>query len=1378
MKLVDRARVEAYLAQRPVEAVAAIGPRPPGAAAPLSFAQQQIWLHAQLASGLPLYNEALTIRRRGGLDVEVLEMALTEIVRRHEAWRTTFGVEDGQPVQVVQPPFAVRVPVIDLTAMAAAAREREAVRLATEDARRPFSLTGGPLLRALVVRLAPDDHRLFLTVHHIAIDGVSIYRVLLPELAALYEAFVTGRPSPLPEPTVQYADFALWQRGRLESQAPAESLAYWRQRLRGIPELALPLDHRRPAVQRFAGARHRLALSPALTTSVRALARRERTSVFMILLGAFEALLHRLTGQDDLVLGTVSAGRARPETERLLGFFANPIPLRADLGGDPTVGELLGRVRDATLEDLAHDDVPFELLVRELGVEHDASRNPLFQVTFSLEAPRAPLPGGWDAGHLDVDTGTSKFDLYLELDELPDAIVGRIVYRTDLFEAATIERLARRYERVLEATVADPGLRLSAMPLLDDAERRQLLAWGTPRAPYPETCTVHGLFEAQAAQTPDAVALVSDDARLTYHELDVRAERLARHLRALGVGPDTLVGVLLDRSPELVVAYLAILKAGGGYVPLDPGYPLERLRFMVADAGVGVVVARTSAPDPLGDSAVDVVGLDGIADGPGEDCRHHRGPGGGPDHVAYVMFTSGSTGRPKGVAVPHRAIVRLLFGQTYAHLDATRIVLFTSAVSFDVSTFELWGALLHGGRCVLMPAGVPTPTGLAEAIRRHDVTTVWLTASLFNAVIDEAPQALAGASEVLVGGEALSVTHVRRAQESLPGVTIVNGYGPTECTAFACCYRVPPALEPVAPSVPIGPPIRNTEAYVLDRRRDLVPLGAVGELYLGGPGLARGYLNRPELTAERFVPHPFDPSPGARLYRTGDLARWRPDGALDFFGRLDTQVKIRGVRIEPGEIEKVMETHAAVGEAVVLPRERAAGDRELIAYVVPRGAAPDAETLREFLRARLPATMIPAGFVTIPAVPLTPVGKVDRRALAAMSPPAMRSRRRLAPRDPLEALLVALWEDVLGVSGIGVRDDFFALGGHSLTAVRMAQRVERHLGQTLPLGELHTHPTVEDLARALLRRDRERCLAPVLRLQAQGRRRPLFFFHGDLNGGGFYCRDLARHLGRDQPVYAVHPLGLDRRPVPATIEAMAVEHLRQIRGLQPHGPYFIGGYCNGGLTAYEVARALAADGEVVEPLVLIAAAADTRLRAVRWLLDRVARRLRLGEDEAADYFGRLRYLADRWAGLGTRGRLALALETAATLAAEAVAGVKGARPAPFARTRIAPDAGTAVRVADRLLSEDTFARYFTAVMAYVPRRFAGRLLVFWPAAEVPRRPDDPTLGWGPLVERVDVITVPGDHHTIVTRHSELIARAVQGWWRDGENGSAMPARAS
>ncbi len=1234
-------------------------------------------------------------------------------------------------MQVVQPPAPVALPVVDLRALPAADREAEAVRLATAEAVRPYDLARGPLVRFTLVRLGDDDHRLFVALHHLVFDGVAVYRVFLPELIALYAAFAAGRPSPLPEPPIQYADYAVWQRQWLEGGRGAAQLAYWRRKLADLPPLlSLPTDRPRPAAQSFRGAQHPIALPADLTGALRALSRRERVSLFMTLLAAFQTLLHRYSGQDDLVVGTVSAGRKLPELEGLLGYFLNPLALRMDLGGDPTFRELLARARDVCLEALAHDDVPFDRVLEEVRPGRDAGRHPVFQAVLALEPPLPPLPPGWDLTQMDVEIGATKFDLYVELDERADTIIGRFMYRTDLFDRPTIERMVGHYRRLLEAAAADPGRRLSALPLLTEPERRQVLVeWNRTAAPYPQVC-VHDAFAAQAAARPEAVAVVHEERRLTYGELDRRANALAHRLQALGVGPDVPVGVCLERSPELLVALLGVLKAGGAYLPLDPGLPGERLEAMLAESRAPALLTRpgllarlpAGAPPAL---CVDEVGCDACEAAPATAVT--------PDHLAYVTYTSGSTGRPKGVAVPHRAVLRLLFGQDYVRLGPAETLLQLAPVAFDASTFEIWGALLHGGRCVLFPGQVPTARALGATIRRHQVTTAFLTTALFNSVVDDAPEELAGLRQLLFGGEAVSVAHVRRALERLPGTALIHVYGPTECTTFSTAYRVAAAPAPAATTVPIGRPIANTQAYVLDRHRQPVPVGVPGELFLGGPGLARGYLHRPDLTAEAFVPHPWDARPGARLYRTGDLVRRRPDGALEFLGRIDGQVKIRGFRIEPAEVEAALVRHPDVREAAVVAREDVPGRRLLVAYVAGAGRPLRPADLRAFLRRTLPPYMIPSAFVTVPALPLTPSGKVDRRALPAPGTARPDGERPLvAPRDLLEAQLAEMWEELLGLHPVGVQDDFFDLGGHSLLAVQVVRQVEALYGRALPLTALYAEPTVEGLAR-LLRREADVARAPVIRIHEGGRRRPLFFFHGDLAGGGFYSLKLARRLGPDQPFYVVQSLGQDGDGAPRSIEDMAAVHLLALRAVQPRGPYRLGGYCHGGLVAYEIARRLAAAGERVELLVLVAATPWVRFARLRAL----GRRLEpwLGPARLHEAFARFRSFAWRLERLPLRARPAFVARELGRLVRRA-AGESGAG------------------------GDTTYDHYFRAVMGYVPPPYPGRIVLVWPEEE-PGAPDDPTQGWRRLVGGVDVLRVPGDHSTAVAAHVAALAERLR-----------------
>jgi amino acid adenylation domain-containing protein len=1291
---------------------------------------------------MPLYNEPVTIRYRGGLDPVVLARALGDLVARHEAWRAAFVVAEGeQPVQRVLPPAPVEVPFVDLRVLAVADRERAALTLATADARRPFELTRGPLLRARLARLADDDSRLYLTLHHAIFDGWSLYQVVVPELAALYAAAAAGTAAALPAPPIQYADWARWQRAAVERGAYSGQLAYWRTRLTGAPAVDLPADRPRPPVLSYRGARHAFALPAALASTLMALSARERATLYMTLLAAFVALVHRYTDRDDLVVGSVTAGRKRPEVARLLGFFANPLALRVSCAGNPTFVELLGRVRDVALDAMSNDDVPFEHVVAALQPARDAGRHPFFQTVMALEAPLADLPEGWDLSHLDVDTGTTKFDLYLELNARPDGLSGRVVYATDLFDADTIARLARHYANLLAAVAENPARPVSTLPMLDPEERRRLLVdWARPPAAYPDPATVHGVFEAQAARAPDAVALVDDATCWSYAEVDARASALARRLRALGVERDAVVGLRAGRAPALVVAMLGVLKAGGAYLPLDPGQPAERLALLARDAACRVVIAERGASRAELPGVEHVLWLDEHVPGapePGVDV--------GPDAVAYVMYTSGSTGRPKGVAVRHRGILRLVFGQSYVRFAADEVFLHMASTAFDAATFEVWGALLHGARCVVLTGGVPTPRAVRDAVRAHGVTTAFVTTAFFNALVDDTPEALEGARQVIVGGEALSVAHVARAVARLPGTRFVNGYGPTEATTFTACHAVPRPLDPAAISIPIGRPLAGTETYVLDRHREPVPVGVPGEVYIGGAALARGYWKRDDLTAERFVPHPFDPAPGARLYRSGDVGRWRPDGTLEFVGRLDAQVKIRGVRVEPAEVEAVLATHPGVRETTVVASvgERP-NDVRLVAYVVPaNGVAPEPADLRDFVGRRLPSAFVPSAFVPLQALPLGPAGKVDRGSLPA--PERARPRASVPALGPLRRQLAQVWCELLGLPEVGATDDFFDLGGHSLLAVRMLQRMHDLYGTAPPLAALYTNPTIDGLAQALRAGEPAQLQAPLVRLREGGPRAPLFFFHGDMNGGGFYALKLARHLPDDRAFWLVHPLGLHGSRAPITIEAMAREHAVQVQAAHPDGPLVLGGYCNGGLVAYETARVLTQAGRRVEHVVLIASEADTRLGVLRRPIAVAARILGLGPAGALAQFGRVRGVADRLRELTARDRAVVLARTGSALARRLARRLRRSTPRP-----LAPPA-----------TRSLFDRYIDACLGYLPRPWPGHVVLFWPADERPVRRDGPGRVWHTLTERAETRQLPGDHDEIVTRYIERVAEELQ-----------------
>ncbi|HYG62776.1 MAG TPA: amino acid adenylation domain-containing protein, partial [Thermoanaerobaculia bacterium] len=1026
---------------------------------PLSFAQQRLWFLDRWVPESPAYNIPAAVLLTGNLEVRALTGALTVIVQRHETLRTTFPAVDGEPRQVIAPPGPLPVPLVDLTELPVDRGEEEGRRLGRLEARLPFDLARGPLLRVRLLRLDRRKHLLLVNMHHIVSDGWSV-GVLIRELTELYGACVEGRSPSLPPLPVQYADFAVWQRGRLQGEELERQLAYWRERLGDPPPpLELPTDRPRPAARTFEGGLRRFLFPEGLWRAIEALCQHQGTTPFMVLLAGFAALLHRLTGQDGMTLGTPIANRNRQEIEGLIGFFVNLLVLRADLAGDPPFGELLARVREETLGAYSHQDLPFEKLVEELQPERRLDAAPLFQVSFSLQnarLDRLELPGlGLEA--LPAETGATRFDLGLDIIDL-DQTLGRWEYAAELFDPPTLDRLSGHFCTLLVAATADPGLRISELPLLTEPERHQLLVgWNDTEAAYEKDLAIHELLEIQAAARPDAVAIVSataDNEQLTYAGLVRESRRLARHLRALGAGPDTVVGVSTERSLRLPVAMLGILQAGGAYLPLDPTYPEARLALMREETGARIV---------LEDSGWAAARLS-------TDCLPGGWSGAAPESLAYVLYTSGSTGRPKGVAIPHQGVLRLARGGGHARLDAGEVVLQVAPASFDASTLEIWGALLNGGRLVMMPPGRPTIDGLADTLVRHGVTTLLLTSGLFHAVVDERLDALAGLRQIIAGGDVVSPTHVRRAAAALPGCDVWACYGPTEVTTFISCH--PFWRRHLERSVPLGRPIADTQVYVLDRRLSPVPAGAVGELAAGGVALARGYLGRPDLTAERFVPDAWGGEPGGRLYLTGDLVRYLPDGTLEFLGRADQQVKLRGFRVEPQEVEAVLLDHPAVAQAAVLVLGESESSRRLVAYVQGDGASGTREDLRAWLRERMPDFMVPSAVVAIPEMPLTFHGKVDRRALAslaAVGPQADEETPFVPLRGPVEEVLGGIWAAVLKRERVGARDGFFDLGGHSLLAIRVLSRVRRAFGIELPLRALFEEPTVAGLARRIER---------------------------------------------------------------------------------------------------------------------------------------------------------------------------------------------------------------------------------------------------------------------------------------------------------------------
>ena len=1036
---------------------------------PASFAQRRLWFVSRMEEAAAAYNVPVAVRLRGSLDARVLRRALAEVVRRHEALRTTFRARDGEPVQVVAPPAPLPLPLLDLATLPEPGREAALRTLVRAAARRPFDLEAGPLFRAALVRLGGEEHALLCEVHHIVSDGWSI-GVLFRELEVLYGAFARGEPSPLEELPVQYADWAHWQQERLSGEALDRQLAWWREQLAGTPTLLeLPTDRPRPAVRSWRGASRPLMLPAELRERLEAMARAEGATLFMVLLAGFQALLGKYADQEDLVVGSPFAERARPEVEGLIGMFVNTLALRGDLSGDPGFGELVGRVRRGTLGAYRHGEVPFERLVEELGVERSFGHNPLVQNVFALRDAHGGglrLPG-IETREIEVEPGAAKFDLVMELRAAEGGLEGEIVYAAELFEAATIARLAGHYRVLLEGAAADPGRRLSQLSLLGEAERRLVLTgWNPTRAPLPDDRCVHELFAEQAERTPEATALLSGEQRVSYAELSARVERAARLLRGQGVAAERRVALFMERGVELVVSLLGVLRAGGCYVPIDPEYPSERVAYLLRDSGAAVVLTQASLRARLPATGARVLEVDRPGDGLDEGGPPAAAPAGvevDPAQLAYVIYTSGSTGTPKGVGIPHRALARHMAWMQRVHpLAGDDRVLQKTSVSFDASVWEFHAPLLAGATLVLAPPGVQgDPAALARTVARERITILQVVPSVLGALLESgALEGCTSLRRLFCGGEALPAGMAARARAMLDA-EVVNLYGPTEVCIDSVTHTY--AGGGAGATVPIGRPVDHVWARVLDRSGEPVPVGVPGELYLGGAQLARGYLGRPELTAETFVPDPFAQGTGERLYRTGDRVRWLADGTLEFLGRADQQVKIRGFRIEPGEVEAALLALPEVARAVVEVR-RDAGEMRLVGYVVPADPALTPGAVREALRAGLPGYMVPSAFVLLDALPMTPSGKVDRRALPA---PEWESAAGAyaAPRTPTEELLAGIWAEVLGRGRVGVDEDFFALGGHSLLAIRVLFRVERLFGVEIPLRALFETPTVAGLAR-------------------------------------------------------------------------------------------------------------------------------------------------------------------------------------------------------------------------------------------------------------------------------------------------------------------------
>jgi amino acid adenylation domain-containing protein len=1319
-----------HLAQQQSAGVAEIVPITRRAGEPvvpvvLSSAQERLWFLDQLEGPSATYNVYEAWRLRGSLDRAALERALKGFVQRHEALRTNIArVKGGQRTeQIVHDHLDVQLEYTDLSGHTG--REEDAVRLADEVIDRPFDLALGPLVRAQLVKVDAREHLLVLVVHHIVFDAWSA-GIMRRELAELYAASLEGREPRLPAVAINYADYALWEARHLAGETWDQSLGFWREYLQGAPDtLDLPMDYPTPAVQSYRGAQIQAVISPRLVQRLGQLAQAEHGTVFHVVMAAWKILLARYSGQTDLVVGTAMSTRNRAELEAVVGFFVNMLPLRTQLAGEPTVRETVRRVQAATIAAMTYNDLPFERLVQALNPPRGTGRPPIFQVCLSyLKDEEKSEFGPLELIPESLHPTTAKFDLTLWLTERPDGLHLALEFATDLFSRDRAGRMLAHYLRLLEAMVEQPDAPIGQLPLLTDEESRKvLIEWNVTRREFPREKRVHELFEMQVQQQPAAEAVRFGDQAISYAQLNDRADALAAVLRGLGVGPDVLVGLCVERSFDLLVGVLGIFKAGGAYVPIDPAFPADRVAHMLEDSRAPILVTQRPLLATLPASAAHRICLDEPLPAP----RPPAGPTAAPSatDLAYVLYTSGSTGLPKGVAVPHRAVVNFLNSmRREPGLKKDDVLLAVTTLSFDIAGLELHLPLTTGATLVLASREEAADgVALLRAIERHKVTVLQATPATWRLMLAadwSGPPTL----KALCGGEAMPA--------DLAGELIAhcaelwNMYGPTETTIWSTCCRVTDASE-----IHIGRPIDNTEIYIVDAHLQPLPVGLAGELLIGGEGLARGYLNRPELTAASFIPHPF--KPGQRLYRTGDLARYRSDSNIECLGRLDFQIKIRGFRIEPGEIENQLVAHPAVRQAVVVAREFKPGDLRLVAYLVARsGLTADAADLRRHLRDALPEYMVPSAFVWLESLPLTANGKINRKALPA--PGASTgggAEHAVAPRNPIEQRLRAIFEESLGSPVPSVTDSFFDLGGHSLLAVRVFAEIEREFGIRLPLARLFDSPTIAQLAVILSEKSgHDAQWASLVPIRTRTGKPALFLVHG-AGGNILLYRELAEALGEDVSVYGFQSQGLDGLATPLTrIEDMATHYVRELRAFQPAGPYHLGGYCMGGSVAYEMARQLRRQGESVGLLALLDTYNLSTIAQSGTRIGWFSRRLQ----KANFHLGNLLRL-----GPGNlRGYLSEKLRMARE-AARAAASLQ------LRRTRNALHSRSDTAGALVGLQELNDA----AAWQYVPQPYDGMVTIFRPQKNYDFMPD-PQLGWGKVVEgRIDLVQLPIHPHAML-----------------------------
>jgi len=1304
---------------------------------PASIAQQVFWYLELLQPGVSAFNIPMRFRLDGPLDVRILERTLRTIVDRHESLRTHFEEDGGELLQIVKPDANFTLEVIDISHLPESERSAEADRLGSIEAKRPFHLATGPVFRAELVRLSPVSHILHVTVHHAMFDGSSM-TVLTEELAAIYQAYYEGKECPLDLPPIQYGDFSVWQKDYLSGPEVVKQLAYWKRRLAGMAELDLPTDRPRPATKTWNGELISALLPRELTVRLQGIAARNGATLYHLLLAAYKVLLHRYSGSTDIAVGSPITGRTRAELEPLIGVFINSLILRSDLSGDPSFESFVRQVRDTALEAVDNQDLPFECLVRELKPNRDQSRNPLFQVNFTHQRSFAKAGhfGGVDLVPIPSRSPGAIFDLHFFMVERAEGWRVTCDFSSDLYDRETAQRMLGHYQRLLEDIASDAAKPISRLDILTSEEKETISReWSGKTTAYPREATIGQLFTETALRFPQGTALESGDLTLSYRELYAEASAIAASLIEAGVKPGDLVPLCAKPSPEMIAGLLGILLAGGAYVPLDPDYPAERFSILLAESSAKVALAASGCRDSFGSwqgSLLEIPAVGKATTSTGLPVLSF-----GSDNPAYLLFTSGSTGKPKGVLVPHRAVARLVKNCDFIDITPGDVFLQAAPLSFDASTLEIWGPLLNGGKLVIPAHG----TGLdeiASAVRDKGVTTLWLTAGLFQVMIEEHAESLKGLRYLLAGGDVLSVSHVRRALEMLPDTKLINGYGPTENTTFTTCHTIT-AADCQRPSIPIGRPIANTSVFILDELGRPVPAGIPGELHTGGDGLALGYHNDAELTAERFIPLPqalhssFGNSAFGmpRLYRTGDLCRWLADGSIEFIGRRDHQVKVRGFRIELGEIETMLASHPEVRQAKVAVRGESSETKRILAWALTeQGSLLDPGTLSAWLASRLPAFLRPDGVTVVDSFPITANGKINVAALpdpAASAAPAGRSAFS-PPQGETEQRLATLWSELLEIPEIGRNDDFFALGGHSLMALRLFSRINREFSRTLPLAALLSHPTIAQLAN-LLSPQAEAIAEPanekghLVALSEGNSETPLFCVHGG-DGGVIFYRSLAELMPRNFPLHAIESLALSSNaPItPASVEETSEAYVRLLLATHPGGPFRLAGYSYGGVVAHEMACILEEQGHRVEFLGLF----DTHNPAAPSKRYSLPGRFNAFWQQQQDLPlpARLERLRERIAeGIATNRRVK------AELAAAFSSGPAEAH-SDLRRVQVREE-------------------NWRAMQAYRPRVFKGRVTLFkaMTASDKVEWPSD--YGWTAFAgDGLEIVPVPGQHLTL------------------------------